>query len=411
MNAVRISAGVSLVLLSLMTLVPEASSLPRMSAASGAPCSTCHYSPDGSGLRTDIGFGTQTDMAVFDYEDLGIGFLDMDTNKVTDWLAVGGDVRIQTARSEPRLVDDPEVDGGTDVEFPRRVFPMQIEPQIAVLPTDWLTVTGSWTPGPGMPDGDFCSGVYAGQMCGHAQAIVSPDPSWPTVRAGLFRPHTGVQHDDHTMLVEVDASRSQTSVLPANYAEFGAEAYYQPKHWFRVDAGAFRSDQLAESLADPEMVEAGDPAFLGRFSLYPRFDFGSDRSFYGWAGASVYGAGHFRGSGSFRMDRGFFGLGWLDRGSVMVDVGHLDFATDEDRRAFNVSTTLSVEVWDWLIAEGRLEQATTWHSDDTTDRRRAAVAGLQIYPVPFVKLRPEYRYTRTDDWHSGQYALQLHLYY
>lgn len=411
MDVVRLAIGLLAGLMATVLVVPEAMSLPRMSATSGAPCSTCHYSPDGSGIRTEIGFGNQLDMAAFDYGDIGIGFLaDQDTNKALDWLAVGGDIRIQTARPDPDFTFDAD-SGRSEVELAdRRIFPMQFEPQIAVFATDWLTFTGSWAMGPDIGDGDLCSGAYPGQMCGHAQAVVRPGSGRPTVRAGMIRPNTGIQHDDHTMLVEADASRPDPTVIPPNYAEVGAEASYQPAHWFRADAGAFRSDQLADAIGDPEMVQASDPALMARAAFYPRFDVGSDYSFYGWAGASVYGAGQFRGAGDFRMDQAFFGLGWLDQGSLMVELAHLDFDTNPQRRALNASTTLSVEIYNWLIAEGRVEQATTFR-DDSTDIRRSAIAGLQVYPLPFIKLRPEYRYTRTDQWEMGQYMVQLHLFY
>lgn len=406
----RAAAASAAVLLGVLTFQPtDAEATPRMSAASGAPCATCHYSPDGGGMRTEIGFGTHIDTPAVGLDDIGVGFLeDHHTNMVADWLAVGADVRMQAARLGNPGVDDE----GEGVLPERRIFPMQFEPSVALRPTDWLTMLGSYAPGSGVFDGDFCSGTYDGQMCGTAQALVTLDPQWPMFRAGLFRPHTGIQHDDHTMLVESDASRERPELLPPNYAEVGAEAGYQPVYWFRADAGVYRSDQLAAAIGDEQMVQASDPAALVRLAYHPRFDFGPEYSFYGWAGASVYGAGHLRGEGDFRMDRGFFGLGWLDRGALMLDVAHLDFSGEDGRRGFNASTTLAVELLDWLVARGRLEQATTWHrGSDDTDHRRAAVAGLQIYPIPFVKLQPEYRYTQTDDWAMGQYAMQLHLFY
>jgi hypothetical protein len=36
---------------------------------------------------------------------------------------------------------------------------------------------------------------------------------------------------------------------------------------------------------------------------------------------------------------------------------------------------------------------------------------LQFFPLPYIELRPEYRYMRTEEYAMGQYALQLHLYF
>lgn len=377
-----------------------ADALPRMSAASGAPCSTCHYSPDGGGLRTEIGFGTQADIGALDYGTVGLDFLDeRHTNKALDWLAVGADVRIQSIRGR----QPSEIPDGGELP-PVRVFPMQLEPQVGVFPTDWLTLLGSWTPGPDIGDGDFCSGAYPGQACGSLSAVFTPPPEWPKIRAGFFRPNTGILHDDHTMLVEADAARTDPTVIPPNWAELGVEASYQPRHWFRLDAGGFRSDQIAEAIGDDDVVTASDPGYLGRVSFMPRFDFGPDYSFYGWAGASVYG------TGDFLMNRGFVGFGWLDRASLKFDLAHLHYGPEAGRTGLNASTTLSVPVQDWVVPELRVEQATTFEDDDTAVRR-AAVAGVQFYPFPFIKLRPEYRFVRTDNWQMGQYAVQLHLFY
>lgn len=406
--------GALLAALSVLLLqLPQASATPRMSAASGAPCTTCHYNDGGGGVRTSIGFDTQRDIAAFSYDDLGVGFLDsLDTNALTDWMNVGIDTRVQAARS----LQEPPVDDDGQAQLPDpSVFPMQFEPGVAVFPTDWLSFLGSWAMGPGIGDGDFCSAVYPGQMCGTAQAVVEPSPGKPKVRAGMFQPNFGIRHDDHTALITSDVSRTPTEVIPPNYAEVGVETNYQPRHWFRADAGVYRSDQLSAAVGDDELVEAGDPAGMARVTFYPQFD-AFDRSFYTWTGASTYASGHLRGEGNFRMDKVFLGVGILDRAALMVDLAHLDFSAEGGRRALNASTTLSVELKDWLIARGRLEQGTTRLEDtDADERRRAAVAGVQLYPIPFFKLQPEYRIIRHDDgqgqWTTGQYALQLHMYY
>lgn len=394
-----------------LATAPDAQATPRQSLTSGAPCTTCHYNPDGGGIRSSIGHGNQLDNAAFSWEDLGLGFMDVDTNFLNDWLVVGFDARIQAARlGEPRAVPGPDGEG-LETEMPdHRVFPMQFQPRVGVLPNDWLTILGTYAPGPDIGEGDLCSGVYPGQMCGELQVVAEPDPTLPAVRAGMFRPNIGVRHDDHTRLIDVDATRTRPEVIPPNWAEAGLESFYQPRYWFRADAGVYRSDQLSDALGDPEMVQAGDPAALGRVTFYPQFE-AFDRSLFSWAGASTYASGHLRGEGNFLMNKAFFGIGLLDRGALILDVAHLDFRGEDRRRAVNASTSLEIEVLDWLIAEGRLEQAETRRAGvDEPIRRRSAVGGFRITPVPFVKFQPEYRLTSTDEWTMGHYALQVHLF-
>ncbi len=408
MRSMRVLFAISTLLLVGLAWLPEATSLPRMSATSGAPCTTCHFNSDGGGLRSEIGWGTAQLTGAIDHEQTGLSVLsDRSTNRVLDWMAVGGDARIQMARlGIPReTVDD---DGETVTITPdREIIPMQLQPYIAIMPHDDLTLHGSYAAGPS--SGEWCSTVYAGQTCAQGHLTWDPSPRVPTFRAGLFRPSIGMRHDDHTMLTHADASRPRPTVIPPNYAEVGVEASYQPRHWLRLDAGAFQPDRLADAVGNPEISEATTAAaYLARASYFPRFDFGPDKTFYGWVGASVYGDV----DNHFRADQTFVGMGWLDRGSVMFELAHLSFGSDTERRALNAAGILSVEFTDWLVAEGRLEQATTRIRDvDDSIQRRAAVAGLQFYPVPYLKLRPEYRITDTDDWTMAQYAVQLHLFY
>lgn len=413
MRCTPVFFGVAMGLFTLLSVVPEAVSLPRMSAASGAPCTTCHYNADGGGLRSEIGWGTQWMTGAIDHDTTGLSFLDdRSTNKVLDWMAVGGDARLQVTRiGEPSLGTDEQ--GEPVIDAPSRaVFPMQFQPYVAVMPHDALTVHGSLDIVPlAYDDGSdgICSTPYPGQTCAQAHATIDPWDTGPSIRAGRFRPSIGMRHDDHTLLTHSDASRRRPVVIPPNYAEAGVEASYQPRHWLRVDAGVFRTDQLTDAVGDPLISDAwGSAAYLARASYFPRFDFGPDRSFYGWIGGSVYGDGAQR----FRADQGFIGLGWLDQGSLMFELAHLTFGPDPDRRAFNASGIANYQVREWLIAEARLERAATRdYAGDESHRNYAAVAGVQFYPVPFVKLRPEFRFSRSDDWHMGQYTVQLHLFY
>ncbi len=413
-TSTRVLLGAAICLVATLGISPEASSLPRMSATSGAPCTTCHFNADGGGLRSEIGWGTQWMTGAIDHDTTGLGFLDnRSTNRVLDWMAVGGDARMQVTRlGVPSLeVDDSgEAVAGTPS---RAVFPMQFQPYIAILPHDAVTLHGSVDIVPFFYDDDgddsFCSTPYAGQTCGQAHLTFDPSSSGPSVRAGFFRPSIGIRHDDHTMLTHADASRRRATVIPPNYAEAGVEASYQPKHWIRADAGVFRTDQLTDAVGDPRIGDAwGSAAYLARLSYFPRFDFGPDRSFYGWLGGSVYGDGAMR----FRADQGFLGLGWLDKGSLMLELSHMKFGPDADKRSLNAAGILTYQFREWLIAEARLERAATRdYVEDESYRLHAAVAGVQFYPVPFVKIRPEYRINRADNWSMGQYTMQLHLFY
>ncbi len=397
----------------------EATAHPRMSATSGAPCTTCHYNSDGGGMRTEIGWDIQKHTGLIEHDRTRISLLDnRTTNRVVDWMAVGADVRAMRVRATdgpPPTVGD---DGDLVLNLPsQRIFPMQAQPYVWIDPIDQISLYGSYAISDQLFDGELCAVTYSGQACGQAYMKASFSPRLPSLQAGVFRPSTGIRHDDHTMVTYLqDPSFGLSTVQPPNYAEFGVQASYQPRYWIKVEAGGYRSDQLASAIDDNLMgttvVEGSDPAYLGRVTYYPRFDFGPERSFFGWVGASVYGAG------DYRNDQGFVGMGWLDRGAVMMEVSHLDFGSDAQRRTINASTTGAVQVSEWFVPHVRVEQSIARGDNSDEDRRRAATAGFQFYPVPFVKIQPEYRlvqYHNPGDeragWSMGQYYVQLHLFY
>lgn len=399
------SAAVALVFL--LSAATEAEALPRMSMTSGAPCSTCHINNQGGGMRSEIGWGSMAYTGLFDYEDLGIDFLaDMYSHEIVERrVAVGFDARMQMARLG-RPVAEIDENGEQQVLAPdRRVIPMQLQPHVAVEVLDWLKLHGTYAAGPNTFRGELCDTPYAGQSCYMAQAIIEPSRPWPKFRVGNFQPSIGIRHDDHTMLIRDDVSRTRAPIIPANYAELGAEVSYQPKYWLRMEAGGFRADRLSQSIGNSEIVSPNDVSYLGRITWMPQLNLDeSDLSFVGMFGASVFGAG------SFRMENVFAGIGLLDRGSLILEAAHFGNGSYDDKDGLNLSSVLSVQAREWLIFEGRLERG--WVGmDDQAYETRAAVIGLQFFPIPYVKLRPEYRYIRTDQYAMGQYTAQLHLFF
>ncbi|MFU8803911.1 MAG: hypothetical protein ACNA8W_08900 [Bradymonadaceae bacterium] len=379
--------------------------LPRMSIMSGAPCATCHVSPQGGGMRNEIGWGVSSMLGAVEYDDIGMGFMTAPlSNEVIDeLLSIGLDARIQVARfGAPQLsVDDR---GDALVTTPdRRVIPMQIQPYMAVMPHHTLTLYGTYAAGAGTFRGDFCDTPFAGQSCYEAQAIYKPSTSLPALRAGMIQPSMGVRHDDHTMLIRHDAANPRGTLIPPNYAELGAELTYRPRYWIHGEAGAFRAVNLADAIGNEAITSANDVAYLARLGWTPRLDFDSF-SLVGSIGASTFGAG------DFRMDNVFVGGGLLDRVSLFLEAANLSYGPTIDRQGRNLSALLSVQTYEWLVFEGRIEEARTF-LDEELFRTRAAILGIQFFPVPYIELRPEYRLTRTETYAMGQYTIQLHLFY
>ncbi len=384
----------------------DAQALPRMSLTAGTPCSACHVNVQGGGGRTEIGWGSMALTGAFTYDQLGLDALnDQETNLLFNgYASIGLDARGQLARlGRPTLeVGD---DGQTMTVPPGRVFfPMQIQPYLTVSPSDKVKLYGTYALGPNSSSGEVCDAVYAGQSCFEAQAIVQYSPSAPTIRVGQMQPSIGIRHDDHTMLIRGDASQPRQPLIAPNYADVGAELSYHPRYWFQTEVGGFWARNLAEAVRDPRVVAPTDPAALGRVMFSPRYDFDGGGALLSWVGASLYLAG------KLRLENYFVGLGLLNLGSLMVEASRSTRGDEADHATLNLMTVLSIPIKDWLVVEGRVERGTASVRGEAFETR-AAVASLQFFPLPYIELRPEYRYTDTDTYRLGQYTLQVHLFY
>jgi len=238
--------------MALMTVASPAEAVPRMSLTAGTPCIACHVNPTGSGMRTELGYGSMSDVGAITFTDMGLKEEgDPGTNTLFDGiLALGVDARVQMARlGNPTLDetgDDPEV------IYPEyTIFPMQLQPYVAVRPMTGLTLYGSFVAGPEtLRGGDFCDTVFPGMSCYDAFALYEPTGAWPTVRAGVFQPAIGIRHDDHTLFVRGDARDRRRPIIPPSYAEPGAEITIQPVTWFRTEVGGYATMNLDEALND-----------------------------------------------------------------------------------------------------------------------------------------------------------------
>lgn len=389
-------------------LVPRgAEALSHMALMSGTPCSTCHVNLQGGGMRTSIGWGSMSAVGLGQYEDIGLNFMsNRETNHLyKHFVSLGFDARWQAARvGAPSITLDDN--GEVQAELPPwDFFTMQLQPYLSITPHEMLTIYGTYNMGQGtLEEGDACWTPYPGQSCFEAMVVFEPHRRAPTLRAGMLQPSIGIRHDDHTMLIRQDAGRERRPVIPANYAEWGAELHYQPKYWLSFDAGAYHAGNLAESISNREWVDDDQVAWNLRATFFPQFGRPPRLRFTSLAGLSTYMAD------GFQMHNVFAGIGWMSRASLLFETALIGYGQWDQHNTRNISLLATIQTWQWLILQGRVEQshATTANGDFNSF---AFVGGLQFFPLPYIEIRPEYRYASNDRYSSGQYTVQLHLFY
>src|SRR5262249_20797832 len=160
---------------------------PRYALLTGTRCSACHINPQGSSIRTDLGFSTMNNVGAFNQSDLGLDSIDaLQSNTFFDGaLTLGLDVRLQIAKL------------GRPPNDIRRFIPMQLATAIAYTPWDELTLVATYNAGPLR---------YGGQTSFDAALQFQPDITLPMLRVGYIQPSIGIRYDDHTLFTRRDVA-------------------------------------------------------------------------------------------------------------------------------------------------------------------------------------------------------------
>jgi hypothetical protein len=217
----------------------------------------------------------------------------------------------------------------------------------------------------------------------------------PTVRVGLIQPSIGIRPDDHTTLIRTNAADPRRPFIPPFYAEPGLELSYHPLSWIQGEAGIFGTQYLSDTVPNLNAPFA----WLFRLMFLPQILPWGVHTYVGFSGY---------GSGDFFMANAFLGIGVKGVLTVMGELAETTFAVGQKTQAW--SAVLGVTPKPWIHFEGRAERA---FASVTSSRYSTSqyVFSVPFVPVPFLELRPEYRYLKTDAFALGQYTLQVYAYF
>ncbi len=379
-----------LTLLLLMAAAGSArlSALPRFSLLTGTRCSACHFNPQGSGLRNELGWSTMNQVGAISPSSLGLDSLyASETNSFLDGLfTLGLDARLQWVKTGRPPVTE------------RRTIPMQLSPYLAFSPSEQLHVFGTYNAGPIR---------YPGQTSFDAQVLYQPDITLPAIRAGFIQPSISIRGDDHTMFTRRDAaSPSPVYLLAPNYNELGGELVYEGQHWLTLNVGVFSAHNLHKAIA---AVDSTKPSFSARAVFWPQL---LDQGINMELGASILT------NGPFKMINAFGGFGLADKATIYVEgmfaqnPEEIDPTSSRTREIRNMMVQGSYQLWQWLALEWRYEWGQTeYPTEGPSYRAQSFIVGAQFFPIPYLEIRPEYRYFQNADYLMGQYTVQVHAFY
>jgi len=368
--------------------------LPQFAAARGSRCIACHVNSQGGGLRTYRGWSEYRSKSIVRPESIGAEKIFSPLEKTNTFLdhrlIVGGDFRFQTIRSHK------------SGDANRRYFPMQAAVSASYRLHELFLVEATYNFGPRK---------FPGQEKASASLIMQPRYSTTQLRLGYFRPSIGVNYDDHTMLVRTVGGAGGLTLVPVNYAELGAEITYDVGSWIKLTTGVFGAVNMAENKVfespgkQVSLIEDdGAPSFLGRFEVRHAELL---QGVFASSGMSVLM------NGDFTLANIFSGIGLWENVSILLEYAH---SVKEDLRttknaALDLTCSLKDGAFLLFLRGERGVTNETFGGFDIETYTNQGVAGIQLFVLPHVELRPEYRIMDTEQYSSTRYAVQLHLFY
>ncbi len=384
-------------LVALFSVVAAGTSLalPRFSLQTGATCASCHANLTGGGPRTQGGWASMKDFALISPRETFLAplFESESNDLIPGVLSWGFDFRSQVAKR-------PDEHTG---KLERRFFTMQASPYVTYRPVEELSAYATY---------NLVKAEYPSQQDFYAGIVFQPS-DMIQVQAGYLQPNFGVRHDDHTTFTRI---RGGIGYYPY-YAEAGGEIYVTPLEWLTVSGGVYSSKNRNDYV---DSVSSSGAFYTGNLSfMVPDYD--TEIIYKAGVSAAMYDTQSLLG--------GHIGIGWLDKASILAEYVQ---RADDFTRALPGATTAgptykqtadvfliqaSVEVIDGLSFVARYEEAktnTAERSDGGPESHSIAkqwVAGFQVFVLPFVELRPEYRWYDDQYIRLAQYTAQLHIFY
>ena len=365
-----------LTVLSLLVFGQTAIAIPRFALQSGMACASCHVSAGGGAMRNEGGWSVARRESLF---DPGRTFLSPlyaaeDNTLFSEHISWGFDVRNQIAKRP-----DPETH-----ELTRQSFFMQIAPYVSYRPAEHVEIMATY---------NIVKPEFAGQkeFMAIARCIVTDALA---VEAGFFQPDFGVRHDDHTTF-----TRSAAGFVPFQ-ADLGAQVYIHATDWLTLSGGVFDAHNRRESigfLKEKSLMEVAKASVV-----ITDYD----------AGISLSGGA----SGLFQNGQTLMamqaGIGLIDRAAMQFEYVRADHMLGPESPAVNIfEVTASCNIVDGFALTGRYEQTLTDNSLGESLTRKQFVLGAQIFVLPFVELRPEYRWYDDPVRRTAQYTGQIHIFF
>jgi hypothetical protein len=347
-----------------------ARALPLYASREGTKCASCHFDPNGGGMRNEFGFSYDKNRHSME-EETKFGNIDVNP-QLNDWIRLGVDMRTIF------IVDHFE-DGSGTYAF----FPMQANLRVAITPHEHLAVVGSH----GITVDDQDSVIIPPYVAREFYALFHDLPKNAFIQVGRFRVPFGLRQDDHTSFTReflpYDSQKEDTGIALGSVGKNG---------WFEFSYTNGEADPIigdAQALAGK--VAWSFPWLQGGLSGYHDMN-GNDAT--RW---SLY------------LTRTFHSLTLLGEyagGTDESSIGDINSMAAFVEGVYRVSRAVNVRA--------KFDYVDPDRDRDRTLNRRYLL-GLDVEPVPFAQFKLSYsRYnpsvpTGFSEYDYDEYLAQLYV--
>jgi hypothetical protein len=235
-------------------LARDAVALPLYASREAEKCATCHFDPNGGGMRRDHGFMYDKNRHSMDEETdrWGMGNVDPQLN---DWIRLGLDMRTMYYATH--------VNGSGSTLTASTFFPMQGNLRVAITPHDHFAIVGSHGLVVDVPG--FPTPYVARELYGMFHDL----PYHAFVQVGRFRLPFGLRQDDHTSFtrsIEFLSYDSQKEDAGISVGSVGKNGWFE----FSFTNGTTPFDERAQTVAGK--IAWAWPQVQGGVSGFHRYD-------------------------------------------------------------------------------------------------------------------------------------------
>jgi hypothetical protein len=360
--------------------------LPRFALLTGAKCSSCHVNPTGGQMRNEFGVGfSQEKLPLEALRDTEFTF----SGKVSDNISLGGDYRSQ-------FIFDRQSSTTAFQAMTTSIYGAAKLNRKLTLYFKQDLVNNEWGPGTlGGPE------VYG---------LLRFTPSW-YIKGGDFLPDYGWKLDDHTAYTRggdlgyINATGHRGLLFVPNYKDIGVETGgYIGDLYF--NAGLFNGTGNSYKIYfEKDKAYSGKLEYMGNLAGL-NYRIGASgygyRSYHMGGVTAGVGAGDLIVFGEMDWTHGAYDGQTLVEGiNTMATFGEADFQAIP-----GIWLTGRFDMFDPLQGAGDDPNG----SPDNSVKR--VTAGLELFPLSFLEVRPQYRFAiETPSVDNDVALVQMHVWF